>query len=359
MSYAQITLTPLQPFFFGGEHSFQDASGYDRYYARSEYFAHQTQLLGMLRQTIMFNEEILKAYVRGDFVPKEKQKIARQTVGGRWSIDANSPDLGKIVSISPLCITDGVRLLMRAPLDTGLQLRTISGKAYYNGNEKAPQTLYASTCKPFDAKDGLFEGLLGSDGTKMSYDEVYLPVEQPGNQKLYPGGTKQNAFYKKRSYLFRKKNFSFTFFIEHGGLRPIQDTVVTLGADRSKFKLRMHTLSEPPQIEAMFTRAIEPSVLHKVVLLSDALVTQEMLEACDFYLGALHPIKYNEQEKNGKKISFKKSKPYTMLAKGSVLYFTNRKDAITVQQTLKNNEALHKIGYNRTVHIPAKEETDV
>lgn len=353
----KITLKPMQPFFFGGEHSSSDESGYDRYYMRSEKFPQQTQLFGMLRKVIMFNEDILKVYPKGDFVPKNRKEKGRKLVGGAWHIDADEINLGHILSLSPLFLSHGTKLYMQAPLDTGLRLHPRAGKAYYNGTLQKVYQLMREDCKPFDSKTDLFDGFLSTSGENIKSEDVFKASEQVGNKKLYEGGTDDEAFYKKRSYVFADKSYGFTFFLKHNGIKPIEDVGVTLGADQSRFMLHVEEV-EDSDYSCLFKDANIPQREHKVVLLSDSLVNQSMIDACTFYLADKRAFRYVANENvdapdkiNGKRKKFKKSKRNYFLTRGSVFFFESLENANNFCKALDEQKALSTIGNNKYLLI--------
>ncbi len=351
----KITLKPTQDFFFGGEHGASEEKGYDRYYVRSEIFPQQTQILGMIRRTIMFNEDCLKVYPKGDFVPKSKRDKTKALVGSKWLMENDENiDLGKIVSLSPIFLSHGNTLFMQAPLDTGLSLHKREGVAYYNGIKSVPYQLMKDNCKPFDAKTYLYDGFLSCTGDLLRSCEVFMPTEQVGNKKLYDGGTDDDAFYKKRSYAFEDKAYGFTFFLKHAGIKPIENTIVTLGADKSKFMLSMEEIKDI-ECKSMFKSVNPAQKQHRIVLLSDSHIDTDMIKGCDFYLAYKKPFRYNKiafETKDEKKRSvFSKSERIYFFTKGSVFFFESLENASEFSIKLHKHKSLMSIGYNEHILI--------
>ncbi len=340
----QILLKPLQPFFFGGEHGFAKDEGYDRYYSKSESFPQQTHLLGMLRKTVMFNESMLKAYPKGDFVPKVSRGRAKTIVGERFNLGKDI-DLGKIVSISPLFLDDGERLYMQAPLDIGLELRKREGRSCYNGKEGTPYILYQNSCKPFTAKSYLYDGFLSHDGKLVKKEKFFVKCIQDGNKKHYSGGTNDEAYYKRQAYIFGPKDLKFSFFVELGDMiKPIPKTIVTLGADKSKFTLSMR---ESTKIESgeLFRGAISKSYQHKVVLTGDTLLSEETLKFSSFYLAYKQPFRYKAE------YTFKRSERVYLAKRGSVFYFDSLEIATKFVEKIDSFKDYKTIGYNHCILI--------
>jgi CRISPR-associated protein Cmr3 len=68
----KITLTPLEPFIFGGDNTFGKLGDKDggTYLVKSRQFPQQSAILGMIKKQIMTQSEVLTRKVRGEWVDK-------------------------------------------------------------------------------------------------------------------------------------------------------------------------------------------------------------------------------------------------------------------------------------------------
>jgi hypothetical protein len=140
----------------------------------------------------------------------------------------------------------------------------------------------------------------------------------------------------------------------------IPSTTVTLGADKSRFQLSMSEISDHEK-SISFDETICSGELPKIVLMSDAYITKEMLNMADFYLGYTRPFRYAENTSiainNTKQIKFKRSKRVYLLTRGSVLFFSKEQEAKEFSEILTEDTSMHAIGYNQ--HIIVKGEQNV
>ncbi len=77
-----ITLTPLEPFFFGGNITFGKFKDKEKstYLVKSRYFPQQTALLGVIRKEMLIQEKFLTTKRNGEWVDSNANKLTMDTV---------------------------------------------------------------------------------------------------------------------------------------------------------------------------------------------------------------------------------------------------------------------------------------
>lgn len=138
-----LTFQPKEPFFFGGELTFSDTS----YFARSELFPQQSQLLGMIRKTLMEQFGQLRYHNKG--VWSDDYALAERAAGTSTFDFARKkaflwieeqPDFGLIRSLSPLFLimtddSDKPRYVTFDALDRKYTPQKREITAYQNGTK--------------------------------------------------------------------------------------------------------------------------------------------------------------------------------------------------------------------------------
>ena len=316
----KITLTPLEPYLFGGDTTFgkllsdkekKETSELGTYLVKSRQFPQQSAILGMLRKEIMTQANLLTRKVRGEWVDKSEKAQAASLVGNeKFDIKIQEiQNFGAINSLSPIFLQNkNDRFIKKVDIDS------------------------------FTYKDGLLEGYspkkdiydnfisLDSD-KKLSSQDIFEPIEQIGNKK----GGEENSLFKKTSYLL-KDGYCFAFYLDIDF--ELQETIVKLGADGSKFKLEVNKTDEA--LDYMGKNGY-------LTLLSDAYITLPIKKHCEFAITSelsfqtltnkKHAIKHNK---------FQKSNKVYLYEKGSV--FIEPSDELI--QHLNQHQNCQKIGYN-------------
>jgi len=315
-----VTLTPLEPYLFGGENTYGKLGDeiHGTYLVKSRQFPQQSAILGMLKKEIMTQNSMLTRKVRGEWVDMQNKNKASSLVGiEKFDIFSNTlQDFGAIKTISPVfLIQDFKRYIKKVDSDSFPFKNGVLTNGY---SSKKEQELYDN----FISLD---------EDKKLSSNDIFEKVVKIGNKI----GGEDNSLFKKTSYKL-KDNFKFAFYLECD--YKLVDSIVTLGADRSSFRL------EPKEDNCTFDYMDGNGYL---TLLSDSYITVSLEGNCDFAITS--EISYqNLTNKKGvqkgkftTKNSFTKSDKVYLYEKGSVI--------INPSQALLdnlNNQNLQQIGYN-------------
>jgi len=307
-----ITLEVLEPFFFGGDTTFGALGDEENgtYLAKSRYFPQQSAVLGMLKKEILTQSGLLTRKVNGEWVDKSLKARATTLVGNeKFDIfTKNKQDFGVIKELSPLfLIKDDKKFIPKVAIDK------------YKFKD--------GLLDGYNPKEDIYDNIISIDNKEVKkYSDIFESVEQIGIKK----GGGENAFFKKTSYTL-KENFKFAFFVDIDF--ELKDSIVFLGADRSKFKMNVQQSSESLEY------ADKNGYL---VLLSDAYITLPIKEHCDFAITSEISFQSLKNKKHFKKHNkFEKSKRVYLYKKGSV-FINPSSDLI---DNLKNPN-LEQIGYN-------------
>ena len=307
-----ITLTPLEPFLFGGDSTFGKKGDKEKgtYLVKSRQFPQQSAVLGMLKKEIMTQSGVLTRKVRGEWVDSYKKKEANDLVGvEKFDMTAKEPqDFGAIKSL-------GSVFLMR---DNEAFIKKVDIDSY---------TYKDGLLEGYNPKKDIYDNFIEIKlGEKLSSTDIFKPIEQAGNKT----GGEDNSLFKKTSYLL-KEHFKFAFYLECD--YALKDSIVSLGADGSKFKL------EIKQSDGSLEYQDKNGYL---TLLSDAYITLPIKEHCDFAITGEISFQSLKNKKHTSKINtFQKSSKIFLYEKGSV--FIKPSDELLENI---NNKNCQQIGYN-------------
>lgn len=308
-----VTLTPLEPFIFGGDNTFgklgSDTEG--TYLVKGRKFPQQSAILGMLKKEIMTQSGTLTRKVRGEWVDPKNKNEAKSLVGvEKFDISTSSPqDFGAIKSLEPI-------FLMQ------------NDKKYIKKVDSDSYKYEDGILKGYNPKKDIYDNFveINSDETLSSKD-IFVSFEQTGNKK----GGEDNSLFKKTSYNL-EDDFRFAFYFECE--YELKNSIVTLGADRSSFKL---TIKE------------DKSSLHYedkngyLTLLSDSYITLPLKENCDFAITSEISYQGLKNQKHAyKQNKFEKTQKVFLYEKGSVILNPTNK----LLENL-NNKNCQQIGYNK------------
>lgn len=340
----KVTLTPLEAFFFGGEHTFgrDELRGESsRYSASSTYFPQQTAILGMLRKTLLIQNKNLTMHIKGEWVDSK---------GGKKGSDANyheaiklvgkdafsyekEADLGSIVKISPVFLTHKNKSYTLNAKDSAYTPKILSSKMSLNGTIKETFML-----EGFNAKEYKDDTFIATDKTELKYEDLFETVYSVGIKKVQGQESNEDGFFQKKSYMLKDKA-SFTFYLELDQAISWRDAYVTLGADQSAFQLQIQEADE--SFETLFKDVFEKKPIDRVILNSETKVDEEIYNAALFVLGKRAPYRQLES-KNGQK-----SKRFYLLERGSVIYTKN----IEKLSAVLSQKHLQKVGINNFTTI--------
>ena len=347
-----ITLKPIDKFFFGKEQTF----GESNYFAQSHYFPQQTQILGMLRREILVQNGFMTQKKRGEWVDRDYDRAKKFVGSGRFEISQKKrQELGKIDSLSPIFLLDKNRMLHYPTskdlgisfneIDGLVELRLEDGKIYTEKVAKDIETLLCSANKEHC----------------YVFDNIFKEDTQVGIMKSRTGASNDNAFFRKSSYKL-DLDFSFAFVVNLDNEVVLNDSIITLGAEQSSFK--MEVIKDAPLCQNYKQEIVsihKADSVDKLVLLSDTYIDQS---SADIFSKAAFAIsegvavrtinsKVTKKEKDVDltKYRFKKSITYNFFKQGTVFY--NPKEAL---KELIGNENLQQIGYNQYIIIEKGEK---
>jgi CRISPR-associated protein Cmr3 len=327
-----VTLTPLEPYLFGGDTTFGKHGSKEEgsYIVKSTLFPQQSALLGMVKKEMMIQAGYLTRKRKGEWVDKGKAKENAEKLVGKEKFDISKKDkqdFQAIKNISPIfLIRENIRFIKKVDIDS---------YNYIDGG-----------LENYTAKDDIYDNFISLDSDeKIKISDIFLEVEQVGNKK----GGGDNSLFKKISYSL-DDNFKFAFYLDSG--YELKESIVTLGADRSSFK--MEVVQKDDSLEYKDKNDY-------LVLLGDAYITEPV--ECDFAITS--EISYrqiegkrssmttkDEKEKNQQNNPFQKSKRVFLYERGSVFIGND------LSQLIKSldNPNLQQIGYNIHTHLAQQGE---
>jgi len=363
-----LTFKPLKNFFFGNDKTFSDD-----YFATSEYFPQNTQLLGAIRLFIAEQNGLMHVHRNGKY-SNEPQKLKELIGDANANNFTENKNLGKIQNLSGMFLVkntlddayfptpfdieiskDSIRYYQLTSIDNEyffLDYDVKNASSQHFGNSlfwtkyinKEP--LHVSTIAPFEydqeSKKGFFK--------RHTQVGIALDKKQVIDEK----------FYAKIDYALRD-NYLFGAIIELQE-EIIADGIIQIGAESSLFELNVHklhdykALQKHPLIDAMFETSKEGS---KVVAISDCIVphTKDIgsIYSVVHFNKMLRMIKAENKDGSFKKETAKdknynkyknKTQPQRLIPKGSVFYFNND---ICLDKPAQG--AYAKMGYNKFIAV--------
>lgn len=307
-----VTLSPLEPFLFGGDNTFgklgDEING--TYLVKSRQFPQQSAILGMLKKEIMTQNNLLTRQLKGEWVePKNKQKAENLVGVEKFDIFSKSiQNFGKIKNISPMFFIKNDEIFIKKV--------DIDSFDFEDG-----------VLKGYKTKIDIYDNFINiTTNEKLTSDKIFKPIEKTANKK----GGEENSLFKKTSYLLND-NFKFAFYLDCDC--DLKNSIITLGADRSSFKMEVK--------EDNSTLNYEDKKAY-LTLISDAYITLSLKDNCDFAITSEISYQNLQNQKHAfKHNEFKKSDKVYLYEKGSVI--------INPSQALiddLNNKNLQQIGYN-------------
>ena len=307
-----VTLSSIEPFIFGGDNTFgklgDEING--TYLVKSRQFPQQSAILGMLKKEIMTQNNLLTRQLKGEWVePKNKQKAENLVGVEKFDIFSKSiQNFGKIKNISPMFFIKNDEIFIKKV--------DIDSFDFEDG-----------VLKGYKTKIDIYDNFINiATNEKLTSDKIFKPIEKTANKK----GGEENSLFKKTSYLLND-NFKFAFYLDCDC--DLKNSIITLGADRSSFKMEVK--------EDNSTLNYEDKKAY-LTLISDAYITLSLKDNCDFAITSEISYQNLQNQKHAfKHNEFKKSDKVYLYEKGSVI--------INPSQALiddLNNKNLQQIGYN-------------
>ncbi|MBB4080315.1 CRISPR-associated protein Cmr3 [Lewinella aquimaris] len=398
----EIKLEPIGKFFFGREVVFGGDGTADprrrSYLVRTADLPQQTSLLGMLRQEVLTRNNALLP----PSASAEQRNRATELVGDVGFDAARTPNsFGVIRGLSPLLIGDEAGNRWQPhPLDDevgrdgdplrwkGTETETGSGKGGY-------------TLENFDPKHDL-STQFASGTSKKSLEDFFTSTSQVGikvtNRQRWraprPGQTEEefnqegmfrqtfarngvSAYANAANDLNSGPRYHFILRVEVDdsdvqNYRPLSDTVVNMGGEKSTFKMTVFEVKEgsldglfvAPQYHKSIPEV--PQGMSRVLLLSDTYIAKETIEKLGgFVVAKTRPFRffttelgktrnfflvnhrYDKARKQGTYDSKgrSQSRRFTLLERGGIILLPA--DKVTeLKYLIESETAFHQIGYN-------------
>ena len=354
MSKYQITLTPVDKFFFGGDMTFSVGDDkrfneqFSSYIIQSSLFPQQTSLLGMLRFLILRNHP---ECFDGDKINQEK---AGKLIGPRsFSVSPGHTEnvFGSINNLSHIRVRRKIGSqcidLDFAPLFDAIDLGG-AAEGIYNDNYFCIPPILKKT---YNAKDGLYAYL--TDGVKKyRLDEIFVKDRRVGiDRNIETGKVEEAALYKQISYRFNNRRTQYCFVFEADvadslKLEEYNGQMVSVGGDNSQFIIGIsNVVLLNPDIN---------SVENAVYLLSPTFLTREDVSKASFAVTRLLPFRFLEsgimtdpKSYNILNRKLKRSeKKYELYDAGSIFYFNQENARQDFISAINNKQDFKQIGYN-------------
>lgn len=258
----------------------------------------------------MTQNNLLTRQLKGEWVePKNKQKAENLVGVEKFDIFSKSiQNFGKIKNISPMFFIKNDEIFIKKV--------DIDSFDFEDG-----------VLKGYKTKIDIYDNFINiATNEKLTSDKIFKPIEKTANKK----GGEENSLFKKTSYLLND-NFKFAFYLDCDC--DLKNSIITLGADRSSFKMEVK--------EDNSTLNYEDKKAY-LTLISDAYITLSLKDNCDFAITSEISYQNLQNQKHAfKHNEFKKSDKVYLYEKGSVI--------INPSQALiddLNNKNLQQIGYN-------------
>lgn len=360
----KITLKPIGAFYFGGEESFSSATldgvrhmeykstkkyfqKRQGYFAKSEIFPQQTQLLGMLRKEILRSNEKLYYFKNFVRVPDYLKSDATKIVGsGRWST-TDTLALGSIEGLTPLGIEKEDKCYISAPFDRGLALET-TGEGYINGRKSKAYAFKKCDGNYFGAKDYLCDDLIAKDKSILKIDDIFKSFTQTQTQTLgYKENNDEQLFKVKKYRLDESCQFVFHLTLSDSVYLGEYKSTIELGGERSRFVMQVRKEDKPDMQNDFDYLKTEQS---RIILISDAYVDAKIFEYCKVTLSKKRILRTLQRP-------FNKSKKTVILARGTVFYPHQGKEQ-KVKDLIKISKNFTTIGYNQYLDLTQGEKNE-
>ncbi len=310
-----VSLTPLEPYFFGSEITFGERGSKEHgsYIAKSSYFPQQSTFLGALRKAIL---DRVQEYSK-----------AKALIGGSKffikSKDSQALNFGAIRSISNLFIANRDELFL--PLRDIFSFKIKKDEEYFVQN--------------YSAKDGIALKLFSLDFQKeLPLSDVFEEKEMVGNSKR----EKEDAFFKK-VVIKMQKGYSFAYLVDFDeDLMILDKQIIFFGGERSKFfvevKKDFFLADYSSKLQERLNQVTDEEYIY---LINDSYINLNIKKHSSFAIN--HEIAFAYIDKL-KKSSHLKSKQFFFYERGGI--FINPDEQL---KKALNQEYLQQIGYNKFI----------
>ena len=332
-----VTLKPLEPYFFGNEKNFVYPKAKDEtekannsqlsnsYFIKSEYMPSQSTVLGALRYVLL---PVKKS--NWDYTEAEK-KMNSETIGKNSFNPNQNNDFGKIKSVSPVFLYDGVTALIPTPFDHICDRKKYTPFSKYS-EVKTPDSTYLCA-EEYNSKNGVTSDYMQlSDGAIISFDSLFTSVTRMGiNRRVNEKGL------FKKTYRQLNNKYAFAVYLDLDDDLAPENTVVYLGQGKSTFALSFE--EKENNIENEIKQYLRDDVVY---FLGDAFVFDTVYKNCKFAVTKTKTYRAFQRVRN--KVS-KDTVLYNLISAGSVVIPHNKAEFVD----FVNNEKVDLIGYNKIV----------
>lgn len=284
----RIELRPLEPYFFGGEHTLKYdgvnyAGKYQRdggqnqramgYYIESLDTPSQTTLFGVLRYLGLRNPT-------PEYDPSAEDK--RRIGGASFNISTPGGGFGWITGISPLYIMDGTgALYIKTPLDhdcgaSASKYSPFADEDYMSYETSAGRRVFP---KAYQEKRGVADTWMCMCCGAFADKDLFTEDESVGIAKA----ADTDGFFKRKSKIL-KKDCAFVFYAtvdkDYWDSEPPLSTTVWLGQKKSAFSAKITGADEPD----FQTVLLKPRIAYAQsdLYLSDDKTLDTLYEQCEF-----------------------------------------------------------------------------
>ncbi len=333
----KITVAPINKFYFGGEKTFNTASGEANYFAKSNKFPQQTGLLGLLR------------YAIGSRNGFDKTNIG--LTGFR--LNGNN-DFGHIQYISPLFLESDDKIYFQSGINfQGKKtLELLKPKLVtipiISQHDKDQTIVY----EKYDLKAPLLNCVETVTNELRNEDDFFDDITREGNSANTMKINDDDGFYKQTFYKFRN-NEQFVFYANLIDLTEGWESILKFGGESSMFKVKIEINKNNAYALPFEIGTVRADKWQQITLQSDCLIDEKYTNYIQGGIFDSIPFRYIETTiKTTNHNNFKKTPdvddakkintPYNLLKKGSILISKDTPNLVLQF----NNESMIQIGYN-------------
>lgn len=361
-----VKLKPLEPYFFGGERTFnfgvtEDGSkkSYTPYFISSEDIMSQTSILGVLRFLIL--------KINGKL--NSTKESTKDLIGeSSFSFEKKNQNFGKIYSISPLfLIHKNQEYYIKTPFNHKiLESKENKNKKYtpFKMEKFQDNTIIQSSKmiesfpmdKEYDPKEGIANTFLNiSNGDIFPYEDndlLFRTNVQTGIKKTLTGNKEdQNESFFKKEYKILNEDFIFACFVEAEEL-PQKETVI-MGQGKSLFEFSCEEKANDLEVKVKeFFFNYNKNQDEFYYALSDLKPNNAFFEKVKgFYITEKKDFR-NLITDLSQKSYYKfinKSRLYTLMKAGSVFYFDCKNGEFCGNELFESE--YEKVGFNKLIKV--------
>lgn len=366
-----IRLSPLGRYFFGGERTFGFDNDNANYLVRSRYLPQQTTLLGMVRQQLLYANQLLNASQLKAKVTNQSKAI--DIIGDTgFKVGQNPNSYGIINQLSALQLYKDGQAYYPAPLDyQKMWEKDTNGDAYHFQGEKGQAFL--ANLKEYNTKDAspLCRAWINQTGDLLKSNAIFQEKGQVGIIKRTAKTKDEGGFYKQ-FYVQMSTGIDFAFYLSLAAVTGVkhlpEQSVVHMGKEQSPFLMQTKEVSSIPTPPTLNSSPSMVAQTQKIVLLSDTLLKETTLAAySDFGVTEIVPFRYlstsisqtkhfynlvGDKKANNKVYQSERvsrSVKFNLLKRGSVIYSTKASALTTAID--QDHPEFKKIGYNQYIIV--------